>query len=115
MKTSDFDYWLPQEKIAQTPIEPRHNSRLLILDRASSELRHTHFLEIEKFLNPGDVLVINQTRVIPARIFARKPTGGRVELLLLTSAMNEPGKPSSVGKESIPAFSLTLKMAPMQR
>ena len=83
MKTSEFDYQLPQEKIAQTPIETRHNSRLLVLDRSSTELQHTIFHQIGRFLNPGDVLVINKTRVIPARIFARKPTGGRVELLLL--------------------------------
>ncbi len=84
MKTSDFDYDLPQERIAQTPIYPRHSSRLLVLDRAADSLEHTRFWEIDRFLNPGDLLVINETRVIPARIFAKKlPGGGRVELLLL--------------------------------
>ncbi len=74
---------LPVERIAQTPLEPRHASRLLVLDRARTENQHTTFLNIGDYLHPGDVLVINQTRVLPARIFARKPTGGRVELLLL--------------------------------
>ena len=84
MKTSDFDYELPPERIAQTPVEPRHASRLLVLDRASGSLEHSTFWEIGEFLDPGDLLVINRTRVIPARIFARKlPGGGRVEILLL--------------------------------
>jgi S-adenosylmethionine:tRNA ribosyltransferase-isomerase len=83
VKTSDFDYELPAQLIAQTPIEPRHASRLLILDRKSPELIHTTFWNITDFLNPGDLLVINQTRVIPARLFARKSTGGKVEVLLL--------------------------------
>jgi S-adenosylmethionine:tRNA ribosyltransferase-isomerase len=83
LKTSDFDYFLPPELIAQTPIEPRHNSRLLALDRGEGKVEHRRFREIGEYLNPGDVLVINQTRVIPARIFACKETGGRVEILLL--------------------------------
>ena len=84
MKTSDFDYYLPPEKIAQTPIEPRHASRLMVLNRRSGQIEHATFWDLDKFLSPGDVLVLNQTRVIPARIFARKiPTGGRVEILLL--------------------------------
>ncbi len=83
MKTSDFDYYLPAECIAQTPVEPRHASRLLVLRRDHTELEHTTFWNIGDYLNPGDLLVINQTRVIPARLFARKETGGRVEILLL--------------------------------
>lgn len=83
MKTSDFDYTLPPESIAQTPAEPRDSSRLLILNRETGKLEHRIFREIVEYLHPGDLLVLNQTRVIPARIFARKPTGGRVELLLL--------------------------------
>lgn len=84
MKTSDFDYDLPPERIAQTPIEPRHASRLMVLDRAADTLEHAHFYDLGRFLDPGDLLVINQTRVIPARIFAHKlPGGGRVELLLI--------------------------------
>ena len=83
MKTSDFDYHLPSERIAQTPIEPRHASRLLVLRRNQAELEHKRFWELGEYLNPGDLLVINQTRVIPARLFAHKYSGGRVELLLL--------------------------------
>ena len=83
MQTSDFHYNLPAERIAQTPIEPRHNSRLLVLHRGQPELEHTLFKNIGNYLKPGDLLVINQTRVIPARIFAHKPSGGKVELLLL--------------------------------
>ncbi len=83
MKTSDFDYDLPPEFIAQTPIEPRNASRLLIMKRDKGTLEHRIFRELGQFLGPGDLLVINRTRVIPARIFARKSTGGRVEVLLL--------------------------------
>ena len=83
MKTSDFDYYLPETSIAQTPIEPRDSSRLLVLNRQTGELEHRLFREISDYLNPGDLLVLNQTRVIPARIYARKSTGGKVELLLL--------------------------------
>lgn len=83
MKTSDFDYVLPPERIAQTPIEPRHASRLLVLDRSKPALEHTTFWQVSEHLRPGDLLVINQTRVIPARVFAHKETGGKVELLLL--------------------------------
>ena len=83
MKTDDFDYVLPPERIAQTPLEPRHAARLLVIDRQRDALAHTTFWHIADYLRPGDLLVINQTRVIPARVFARKDTGGRVELLLL--------------------------------
>lgn len=83
MKTSDFDYHLPESSIAQTPLEPRDSSRLLVLHRASGDLEHRLFRDVADYLNPGDLLVLNRTRVIPARIFARKETGGRVELLLL--------------------------------
>jgi S-adenosylmethionine:tRNA ribosyltransferase-isomerase len=84
LKTSDFDYELLPERIAQHPIEPRDASRLMVLDRQSGEIQHVIFRDLGKFLRPGDLLVINQTRVIPARLYARKiPTGGQVELLLL--------------------------------
>lgn len=84
MKTSDFDYYLPPEQIAQTPLEPRHSSRLLVLNRNSTQLEHKIFFEIDEYFSPNDVLVINRTRVIPARIFGNKMTGGKVEVLLLT-------------------------------
>jgi S-adenosylmethionine:tRNA ribosyltransferase-isomerase len=83
VKTSDFDYDLPSLFVAQTPLEPRDSSRLLVLRRDTGALEHAVFRDIGKYLKPGDLLVLNQTRVIPARLFARKPTGGRVELLLL--------------------------------
>lgn len=83
MKTSDFDYDLPEGSIAQTPAEPRDSSRLLVLHRDTGDLAHRTFREVGGYLRPGDLLVLNQTRVIPARMYARKETGGRVELLLL--------------------------------
>ena len=83
MKTSNFDYHLPETSIAQTPLEPRDSSRLLVLNRRTGELEHRIFREIGEYLDLGDLLVLNQTRVIPARVYARKPTGGKVELLLL--------------------------------
>src|SRR6266496_3495045 len=83
MKTSDFDYNLPESSIAQTPLEPRDASRLLVLHRDTGELEHRIFRDVGDYLRVGDLLVLNQTRVIPARIYARKETGGRVELLLL--------------------------------
>jgi S-adenosylmethionine:tRNA ribosyltransferase-isomerase len=83
MKTSDFDYHLPASHIAQTPVEPRDSSRLLVLQRETGVLEHRVFREIGQYLQSEDLLVVNRTRVIPARIFARKPTGGRVEVLLL--------------------------------
>ena len=83
MKTSLFDYILPPEFIAQTPIEPRDHSRLMVAYRKTGQVNHVVFNQIDDFLQNGDLLVINRTRVIPARIFAQKPTGGRVEILLL--------------------------------
>jgi S-adenosylmethionine:tRNA ribosyltransferase-isomerase len=83
MKTDDFNYDLPPERIAQVPVEPRHSSRLFVLERNSGRITHKHFWEIGEFLKPHDILVINRTRVIPARIYAYKPTGGRIEILLL--------------------------------
>jgi len=83
MKTSDFDYHLPESSIAQTPAEPRDSSRLLVLHRDAGELEHRIFRDVTDYFKAGDLLVLNQTRVIPARIYARKDTGGRVEILLL--------------------------------
>ncbi len=84
MKTSDFDYYLPQELIAQSPIEPRDASRLMVLDRKTGAIEHRTFHDFADYLVAGDVLVCNQSRVIPARLFGRKvPSGGKVELLLV--------------------------------
>ena len=86
MKTEDFDYYLPEELIAQTPAETRGSSRLLILDRKHKSITHGRFSDIVKYIHPGDALVINNTRVIKARLFGRRNTGGRVEVLLLNPA-----------------------------
>ncbi len=79
----DYDYDLPEDRIAQAPLETRHSSRLLVLDRSSSLLAHHRFEELEGFLREGDVLVVNDTQVVRARLLGRKETGGRVEMLVL--------------------------------
>ncbi len=85
MKVKDFDYFLPEELIAQTPLSDRPNSRLLTLNKNSGEISHKHFYDILDLINPGDCLVLNNTRVIPARLYgAREDTGGAVEFLLLS-------------------------------
>ncbi len=83
MKTSDFMYDLPEERIAQTPVEPRDHSRLMVVDRLTGEIEHRHFYDIIDYLNPGDALVVNETRVIPARLIGARAGGGACELLLL--------------------------------
>lgn len=83
MKTSDFYYDLPQELIAQTPLDRRDASRLLTLDKHTGRTEHHHFYELPQFLRPGDCLVLNNSRVLPARLIGHRPTGGAVELLLL--------------------------------
>ncbi len=105
MKTSDFAYSLPSELIAQTPIEPRDQSRLMVLDRSDGSITHSKFSEIAKYLRAGDVLVFNNSRVIPARLNGRKvDSGGRVEILLLHQldsgvweALVKPGKRVNIG------------------
>lgn len=83
MQLSDFMYDLPEERIAQTPVEPRDHSRLMVVHRGDHSIEHKHFYDIIDYLNPGDVLVVNETRVIPARLIGEKPTGGACEILLL--------------------------------
>lgn len=105
MKTSDFYYDLPKELIAQTPVEPRDSSRLLILDKNSGSIEHKNFYDIIDFLNPGDLLVANDSRVLPARIYGIKDeTGARVEFLLLKQispnrweTLSKPGKKAREG------------------
>lgn len=80
---SDFDYELPEELIAQRPVEPRNASRLMVLDPIRQSISHHKFFELQKFLEPGDALIFNDTRVIPARLIGQRPSGGRVELFLL--------------------------------
>ena len=83
LHTNDFDYELPAELIAQTPVEPRDASRLMLLDRTRGLIEHAIFRDLPRLLQPGDLLVANESRVIPARLFGRRETGGKVELLLL--------------------------------
>lgn len=109
MNTSDFYYDLPAELIAQTPIEPRNASRLMVLDRLSGKIEHKIFSQLEEFLNEGDCLILNDTRVIPARIYGvKKETGAVVEFLLLNQNENnvweclcKPGKRAKIGTEFI--------------
>lgn len=88
MKKSDFYYELPPELIAQTPLEQRDASRLLCMDKETGEIEHRHFHDILDFLRPGDCLVMNNSRVIPARLFGTRPTGGSVEVVLLRDLGN---------------------------
>ena len=105
MKTTDFDYELPQELIAQTPIEPRDHSRLMVLHRDTGAIEHKHFYDIVDYLNPGDALVINETKVIPARLLGvKEDTGVPVEVLLLRrinatdwEALVRPGRSAEAG------------------
>jgi len=89
LKLSDFDYTLPQDLIAQHSIEPRDAAKLLVVDRSTGRLDHRVFRDLPEYLRPADVLVVNNTRVIPARLRARKPTGGAVEVLLLRPAREQ--------------------------
>ena len=85
MKVTDFDYYLPKELIAQTPIEKRDESRLMVLNRKTHTIEHKTFKDIIDYLEPGEVLVRNNTKVIPARLYGRKETGAHVEFLLLNN------------------------------
>ncbi len=105
MKTSDFFYDLPDELIAQTPVEPRNSSRLMVLNKDSGEIEHRIFSELIDYLNDGDCLIMNDTRVIPARIYGvKRDTGAVVEFLLLEQKQNDvweclckPGKRAKIG------------------
>lgn len=108
MKTHDFWYDLPEELIAQTPLEQRDASRLLAMDRNTGEISHRHFYDILDYLQPGDCLVMNDSRVLPARLLGHRPTGGAVEVLLLRDlgdkkweCLCKPGRKMQVGNEVI--------------
>ena len=108
MKTHDFWYDLPEELIAQTPLEQRDSSRLLVLDRETGAVTHRHFYDIVEYLQPGDCLVMNDSRVLPARLLGHRPTGGAVEVLLLRDLGNKrweclckPGRKMQVGNQVI--------------
>ncbi|MFZ2399078.1 MAG: S-adenosylmethionine:tRNA ribosyltransferase-isomerase, partial [Smithella sp.] len=89
MELKDFSYFLPDELIAQHPCQKRDQSHLLVLDKKKEKMADFSFFQLPDFLQSGDVLVINDSRVIPARIFGKKPTGGILEILLLTRKTNE--------------------------
>lgn len=108
MKTHDFWYDLPEELIAQTPLQQRDTSRLMALDRKTGEISHRHFYDILDYLQPGDCLVMNDSRVLPARLLGHRPTGGAVELLLLRDlgdkrweCLAKPGKKLQAGQEVV--------------
>ena len=107
-KTRDFWYDLPEELIAQTPLQKRDTSRLLAVDRRTGQLAHRHFYDILDYLNPGDTLVMNDSRVLPARLLGHRPTGGAAELLLLRDlgdnqweCLAKPGRKLQAGAEVI--------------
>ena len=108
MKTSDFWYDLPEELIAQTPLQQRDTSRLLVLNKDTGKVKHQHFFDVIDYLQPGDCLVMNDSRVLPARLLGHRPTGGAVEVLLLRDlgdkkweCLCKPGRKMQVGHEVI--------------
>ena len=108
MKTSDFYYELPEELIAQTPLQQRDASRLMVLSKESGQVSHRHFYDVIEYLQPGDCLVMNDSRVLPARLLGHRPTGGAVEVLLLRDlgdkkweCLCKPGRKMQPGNEVI--------------
>jgi S-adenosylmethionine:tRNA ribosyltransferase-isomerase len=108
LTTKDFDFNLPEELIAQKPIKDREKSRLLVLNKENREITHQYFFNILDYLKPGDCLVLNDTRVIPARLFGKKKTGAVIELLLLKrislnrwECLVKPGKRAKIGTRII--------------
>ena len=109
MKVSDFDFYLPEELIAQHPLEKRDTSRLMVLNRENGEIEHKHFYDIIEYLKEGDTLVLNNTRVLPARLIGEKEgTGGKIEFLLLKriegdkwECLAKPGKRAKIGQKFI--------------
>ena len=108
MQTKDYWYDLPEELIAQTPLERRDSSRLMVLDRETGDVSHRHFYDIVEYLRPGDCLVMNDSRVLPARLLGHRPSGGAVEVLLLRDlgdnrweCLCKPGRKMQVGNEVI--------------
>lgn len=117
MKTSDFDYYLPENLIAQTPVYPRDSSRLLVYDRKTDKIEHKHFYDIIDYLQEGDVLVRNNTKVLPARMFAYTEHGGKVEVLLLKrfnlnewEVLVKPGKKAKKGTKLTISSELSLEV-----
>lgn len=115
LKTSDFYYDLPEELIAQTPVYPRDSSRLLVYDRKNDRVEHKHFYDILDIFQEGDLLVVNNTKVLPARMYAYTPNGGKVEILLLKrynltdwEVMVRPGKKAREGAHLVISEELSL-------
>ena len=109
MKTSDFYFYLPEELIAQHPLEKRDYSKLMVLDKETGKIEHKHFYNVIEYLNPGDTLVLNNTRVMPARLIGEKAeSGGKIEFLLLKriegdkwECLAKPGKRAKIGTEFV--------------
>ncbi len=117
MKTADFDYFLPEELIAQTPVYPRDSSKMLVYDRKKDSVEHKHFYDLKSYLKKGDVLVRNNTKVLPARLFAFTPNGGKVEVLLLKrfdltewEVLVKPGKKAKPGAKLVISEELSLEV-----
>ena len=117
MTTSDFDYYLPENLIAQTPVSPSDSSRLLVFDRKNDTVCHKHFYDVLEFLKEGDVLVRNNTKVLPARMFGFTSNGGKVEILLLKrfnltewEVLVKPGKKAKPGVKLIISNQLSLEV-----
>ena len=117
LKTSDFYYDLPEELIAQTPAEPRDSSRLLVYHRKEKRIEHKIFRDIADYLKAGDLLVVNRTKVLPARLFAHTANGGRVEVLLLKrlnlgewEVLVRPGKKCKIGTRLVVNEELSLEI-----
>lgn len=106
MQLSEFDYHLPEELIAQTPVEPRNSSRMMVLDPVEKTIEHKHFYDLKEYLEPGDTLIMNDTRVMPARLLGwRDGTGGKVEVFLLRridgdtwETLVKPGRKAQIGQ-----------------
>lgn len=112
VKLSDFDYYLPPEFIAQTPIEPRDHSRLMVLHRSGQTIEHSHFYNLGNYLQPGDLLVFNDSRVLPARLFAETENGAAVEILLLRRLEENVWQTTTrPGRRTRPGARLVLKNA----
>ena len=117
MRTDDFDYYLPERLIAQTPVEPRDSSRLLVYNRQDKSIEHTVFSDIKKFLKKGDLLVRNNTKVLPARFYTYTPNGAKVEILLLKrfsltdwEVLVKPGKKAKPGAKLVVNEQLSLEV-----
>ena len=108
MNKTDFYFYLPERLIAQTPLEKRDTSRLLHLDKTTGEIEHRHFYDVKQYLRKGDCLVLNDSRVLPARLIGARPTGGSVELVLLKDlgegcweCLSRPGRKTKPGQEIV--------------